>query len=71
MRGWRDKPYTKGRECFTAWGARKASDSRWQLWMPLILPDHLALEWIHPNANPKELSEKAVTDVLFEKAADI
>lgn len=26
MRGWRDKPYTKGRECFTAWGARKASD---------------------------------------------
>ena len=31
MRGWRDKPYTKGRECFTAWGARKASDGRWQL----------------------------------------
>ena len=39
--------------------------------MPLILPDHLALEWIHPNANPKELSGKAVTDVLFEKADDI
>ncbi|MBE5996451.1 MAG: SOS response-associated peptidase [Lachnospiraceae bacterium] len=35
--------------------------------MPLILPDDLVGEWIRPDADPAELAERAMTDMVFEK----
>ena len=36
--------------------------------MPLILPQDLVGEWIRPGANPEELVQEALTDMMFEKA---
>ena len=36
--------------------------------MPLIMPDHLAEEWIRPDVNPEALLPCALTEMAFEKA---
>ena len=35
--------------------------------MPLIMPDDLVNEWIRPEADPKDLLSRALTDMAFEK----
>ena len=35
--------------------------------MPLIMPDDLVNEWIRPDADPKELLSRALTDMAFER----
>ena len=36
--------------------------------MPLILPEDLIADWIRPDSDPKEIAEKALTDMVFETA---
>ena len=35
--------------------------------MPLIMPWDCVDEWIRPDANPEELVEFALTDMVYEK----
>ncbi len=37
--------------------------------MPLVLPERYIDDWIRPDQRPEELVEKALTDMIFEKAA--
>ena len=36
--------------------------------MPLILPENAIDDWISPDSEPNKVVEKAVTDVVIEKA---
>ena len=38
--------------------------------MPLIMPERLVNEWIRPGANPDELVQSALMDMVFERAGD-
>ena len=36
--------------------------------MPLILPESVIDEWINPDGDPNEVVDKAVTELVIEKA---
>jgi len=38
--------------------------------MPLILDKDNVLDWIRPNGNPCIIAEKALTNMVFEKAVE-
>ncbi|WP_295071227.1 SOS response-associated peptidase family protein [Ruminococcus sp.] len=38
--------------------------------MPLILDKENILDWIRPNGNPSTIVEKALSNMVFERAVD-